>query len=542
MEGREPPGRELNGASPSIHSGRHPVTLRSTSPWFWLPAGFFCLAFALELAAILVLNRGVLTYTLDDPYLHLALAENLGAGHYGLDRTDHSAPSSSILWPYLLAPFAASALGAWLPLVINLIASIGIVALYQHVAGMALAGVPAAKRDPGIAIGTLFLILATNLLGLAFTGMEHSLQVLLSVGLAIGLIHEHRTQAVPWWLAPVIVLGPLIRYENLALSLPAVIYLAWRRHRAVAALCVIALVLGMGGFSLFLRSIGLEWLPLSVLSKSQVADRGASLGALVDNLKANLRPGAFLLVGGLLLVIGALSRNRNAQQALAAWAVAAIVLHLFGGRFGWFARYEVYAWATALIMLIYLERQWLARRVERGSPIRLAAALALVLAVACGDYLRASAITPLAANNIFEQHAQMRRFVTEYHRAAVAANDLGLISYRNDRYVLDLDGLASKETRDARRAATGTEWMNALAARHGVRFAMVYSAVFPAMPENWIPLGGLHLGRSRITPGDSIVTFLALDPATADSVRKRLMDFRRTLPPGVRFVFADESD
>ena len=47
-------------------------------------------------------SDGEFTYTLDDPYIHLALAKNIWMGNYGINMTELSAPSSSILWPFLL--------------------------------------------------------------------------------------------------------------------------------------------------------------------------------------------------------------------------------------------------------------------------------------------------------------------------------------------------------------------------------------------------------------------------------------------------------
>ena len=128
-------------------------------------------------------------------------------------------------------------------------------------------------------------------------------------------------------------------------------------------------------------------------------------------------------------------------------------------RFGWFARYEIYSWATLLATLIFVWREPLQRWVQQARTYAIAAAAAAFLTVACGPYLEAVVLTPLAANNIYEQQYQMRRFVTESHAAPVGANDLGLISYRNDHYVLDLEGLASMETREARarRQAEGAD-------------------------------------------------------------------------------------
>ena len=42
-------------------------------------------------------------FSLDDAYIHLAVAENILKGGYGINIPEYSSPSSSILFPYLLA-------------------------------------------------------------------------------------------------------------------------------------------------------------------------------------------------------------------------------------------------------------------------------------------------------------------------------------------------------------------------------------------------------------------------------------------------------
>ena len=519
-----------------------PATKPSTGPVMGpvaLAMTFFTLLCAATLIAILRLNHRTFTYTLDDPYLHLSLAENIVAGHYGINRDDVAAPSSSVLWPYLLAPFSRLPFGYLVPLFLNYAASLGTIALLGRMISTSLEGSNEKPVKLGVVFLVVFLILAANLVGLAFTGMEHSLQVLLSVALVAGLIEETTTARVPSWLPAAIVAGPLVRYENLALSLPALALLACRGRAILAAGCLAALLLGLGGFSLYLHGMGLGWVPLSVSAKSGVIAGGGSLASVLRNLRLNLRPGLGLLFCLAAFVAVARRPRTPADRALALWAAAAVVLHMLVGRFGWFFRYEIYVWISSLVMLIFLFRDGLRRVVERVPAHGIAAALAVLLIVACRGYLGALALTPLGANNIYEQQYQMHRFAADFHAAPVGVNDLGLVSYRNHHDVLDLEGLASPETREVRRAAARSAWMDTLCARHGVKLAMVYDSVFPEIPPSWVPLGRLRLAKRRVTPMDSVVTFWAVDRPAAAAAMAELLEFRKTLPPGVRFDFED---
>src|SRR5688500_1729549 len=107
----------------------------------YLPVILLAMLTAIELVVILLLNEGQFVYTLDDPYIHLALAENIARGHYGVNHSEYSAPSSSILWPFLLAPFSMFKLDHYAPLLINFLVSIGIVALFARVVAIALSAV-----------------------------------------------------------------------------------------------------------------------------------------------------------------------------------------------------------------------------------------------------------------------------------------------------------------------------------------------------------------------------------------------------------------
>src|SRR3546814_5115925 len=61
----------------------------------------------------------------------------------------------------------------------------------------------------------ILALAAVNAVGLVFSGMESGLQVMLALAACVGLAEFLHDGKVRWWLVGGIVLGPLIRYENL---------------------------------------------------------------------------------------------------------------------------------------------------------------------------------------------------------------------------------------------------------------------------------------------------------------------------------------
>lgn len=431
---------------------------------------------AAELTAILAGGDGTFTYSLDDPYIHLALADRIAKGHYGINAGEPAAPASSVLWPLLLVPFARLPGFQLAPLALGLLAA-GAAALVHVRVASALASRVAAV----VAIATA-LVLGTNLVGLAFTGMEHALQVALAVagtwGVCEALERDRRPSVA---LLAALGAGPLVRYENLALTLPLLGALAAAGHRRAAAAAGAVAVGGLAGFSLFLRSQGLGWLPASVVSKSAPVEAGLAPGSLAANALLNLRvPHAMLLAAALApLAVTALDRaGRPWRRRVAAALGAAIALHLVFGRFGWYHRYEAYVWSAAAVGMLSLYRERLRGAAARLGPPRTVVAAAVAFLALGGGYLAVPFTTPGAARNVREQTLQVRRFVHEFHRGPVAVNDLGLVALHNPEYVLDVRGLASDEARRLLAERPDFEWLDALTRRRGVDLAIVHEHLY----------------------------------------------------------------
>lgn len=511
----------------------------------WYGISFLLLLVLIELAAILALNSGKFVYTLDDPYIHLALAENLLQGHYGINPGELSAPSSSILWPFLLAPFTALPFGELAPLLLNLLSALFSVFFIWKILDHAIAADNLEHKHKLLFFLTIFLILGVNLVGLVFLGMEHTLQVLLVLMMVYYLIHEAETGSVSPWLGVAVLGAPLIRYENLAVSLAALIYLLLRRRFKLAFGLGAVLVFLLGGFAWFLVSMGFSPFPTSVIAKSTAIAHPGLLQSAIGNLFASLQNarGGLLAVGWLALIGYSLFPNHNpARRQLAFVLSLAVFLHLCFGNYGWYFRYEIYIWAVALLGLIYLGKDSLARWLDgangRANTYRVVGLAWLALLVTCLNYVVSLGTIPIAANNIYEQHYQMHRFVTEFYPHSVAVNDIGYVTYQNDQMVLDLYGLANPEALQHRLSDPDPAWMDELAAARGVELAMVYDTWIAARPPGWIKLGELHLSKPKITPSSAVVSFYALNSSAAGEIKPLLEAFVPTLPPGVAFVFS----
>lgn len=499
-------------------------------------------ALVIQIIRIMMINGGTFIYTLDDPYIHLALAEEILHGTYGINAGEVSAPSSSILWPFIMA-----AMGAWeyAPLVVNILAALATTALYAHIVYQLTHATPTSWFLRAAVM--LTLVVCTNIIGLVTTGMEHSLQVLLTVLAMWGMVRTADTR-MPRWLVPVLVVAPLIRYELLAIVLPSIALLWWWSERRAAVLVLIGVLCGVGGFSALLLSHGLDAVPTSVRVKSAVIDTHGTIHQLWLSLRDNLkhRQAVVLLLGAAALLAGALRDTTLPRyRALAGASVVAIALHLLGGRFGWFYRYEAYMMAWMLVGVVALYAAQLRSVVQRiitpQQRMVTAVLTGLVLLAAGEPYIQGVASTPAAASNIHLQQYQMHRFVRDYWQSAVAVNDIGWVSYRNPYDVLDLWGLASRTALEERRrhaADTTGRWMNNLVQKRGIALAMIYDDWFAGVPASWVRVGTFHLQRPLVISVNSNISCYATSAHHVSRIREALHAFAPQLPSGVVLEFA----
>ncbi len=461
---------------------------------------------------------GAFEYPLDDVYIHLAVAEQISAGGYGVNPGEYTSAASSPIYPFLLVPFAGAALHAYVPLVWNVVALILCAVLWGRI-------VQNAVQDRRVALALAVLgPLAFNLAGIAQVGMEHTLHVLAGLAVLRGLQHQFDDDRLHWLLIAGMVLGPLVRFEGLAVTGGAALALAMTgRWKAGASLFAIALAL-VAAFMAFLTSLGLEPLPNSVMAKLAGGDQDSrfSLLELPMKLAAQvlLSDKAMVMLVAVVIAAVAIPRVTGPARALLAGAVFAGAGHLLLGQFGWFNRYELYAlsFVFGMVMLALF----------RADDMKSARALLLVgfayLAFSYGSWLLQNG--KYGALGIYSQQRNMSTFVKEVYRKPVAVNDLGYVAWNNPNYVLDLWGLASYRALSTRLDNPHEGWADEIVKDAGVELAMIYERwIDTGIGADWVKVGTLRYTGVRAFLGGQVVSFYATTPEAAPELRQQIADF-----------------
>ncbi|MEM8729289.1 MAG: hypothetical protein AAGF79_05160 [Pseudomonadota bacterium] len=476
---------------------------------------------------------GQLIYTLDDPYIHLAVAENILLGGYGVNFPETSSPSSSILYPFLLSATLLAGFGEWGPLAISVAANVLSLLYAGPLLFHCCIGTGPAARFLFLVLPPLFL-LATNTIALPMTGMEHPLHVLAVILVVSGLVRLGKTGDAPVRLGVGALLAPLVRFEGFALSLAVIAALFFIRKGRIALVLAALLCAAVAAYVMLMQSMGLPLIPSSVLVKSSVtanAYDSSFSSTLIETVRntlssMNSRWGVVFALGCALLIPICFA---GVQTSLAAaCTVVMLAAHISFGRYGWFGRYEVYAHVGLLLAIA----SCYAPAFLAGPKSRRVLLIPLLLLVMATPYLQTTMRTPAASRNVYQQQYQMHRFATEFFPEVVAVNDLGWVSYRNDLFVLDLWGLGSEEARQAASQDGRTaEFMRDMTAKNGVKYAMIYDKWFAGqVPREWCRIAELR--TSRVTAAFGEVAFYLIDRDLETNMGAALTAFGGSLPEG----------
>ncbi len=469
----------------------------------------------------------MLIYTLDDAYIHMAIARNVVTnGTYGINPDHFQSVSSSPFWILLLAG-TELLFGAYdiSPLIIATVFACASV----FMADIILRHYRASFWQRLIA--SIIFALLIPLAPLVSTGMEHTTHIFFLLVSLYGLVRWHESSRTLWLVVATVAIScaVLTRFETLFIALPIVAVLILRKSYAVAAVFALASCMPLVLFAAYSYLNGGALLPNSLLLKGNFPSGGTTQEiwrALGFKAIVALRHHKHMLfiVVALIADVWYTRRRTGGWSAAGLCLISAILLHMQYARTGWFHRYEGYLIAIAIC---YFAVRLCTSTFTWKTWLLPAACLCILM------YRSAVAHSQIdsASRNIHDQQITMARFIREKlpHGAVVAVNDIGAVSYFGDGHIVDLWGLGDAHTALARRNhSLTTSMFDSILVANNVYAVMVYDSWFidpnPALPSSLVRIGTMSISNNVVCGGSDVTVYAP--PSTAESVRNAFESFR----------------
>ena len=519
---------------------RKPDDGRSFERW---GIAVYLVAIVAVVGAIVGWLGGTLVYVVDDPAIHLSIADTLvHHGTWGVQEGSFQSASSSPVWTLLVA--AATALmppdvDMWAPLVLNVLAGLAVLVLlgrHQSVLN------PGARRVDVVGVAVL-VVVVLFLPGLAVVGMEHTLHIALVLAV-VALVQEPGPWR-PWLVGGLLAVATLTRFETAFVAFGLAVGLLldagptrWVIRRAIRQAAVVVGSVGatLVAFAAVNVALGGGVLPNSVLDKGQGvgSTNGQADGASVVDVAMRFTRDPVLT--GLVVVAVAyllVTWGRPATRRVSAVAlVVATALHATFADMGWYERYQAYLIAIGLYVALGVLAELPAEARRRG--------LAALLLLACAfGVVKVSLLAkaPLAADDMYRAQYQAGLFLDRYYDGqAVATDQLGYISLLHEGPLTDLGGLADYEVlRDRPEGPALPGYLATLAKERGFEVAVVYGTDgLSSVPPDWVLAGAFELDGEPVTGVSNQLLFFAVRPDEALPLQEHLRDFEGELPGRVR--------
>jgi hypothetical protein len=516
----------------------------AAAAWSAAPSVLFILAMTVEIVAATgaySAKHGVALYPLDDSYIHLSLARTLATtGVWGVTPQHPAAASSSPLWSLALAalmwlaPRMSLAAISWTPLIWNVAAALGLIALWHAI----LAGVR------WRAVIVMILVAVVPLPAIAMIGMEHVLQALGATALAwVACGQLARDEPASFselcLLAALTSLATATRYESLALVFGICALAAHRRKWTMIVAAGLAATAVVAGFGAIWVMAGGWPVPNALLLKVSLAsahDFAGEAASCWAQFKWNVTSFSGILLAeltvALLAMRIAIGWRRTREGDFVVLAALCTVAQLIFGLVMWLFRYE--AWLVAMDTLAIVLG---GRLLLQARPKSFALVLAAV-ALACAPRAFASMVdTVKASHDRIWEHFGPVAALTPYAHSPILVNDVGVISFLGPATPVDLFGLADNQSLRARRLGEmSSAGASRFAAAEGAQVAEVqlcWTEITSRVPKGWT-LVEIWRGPRNVVfndPNDLIVGFMADSPAQARTLQAVLN--KAPIPPGV---------
>lgn len=515
----------------------------------------------------LELNHGHFGYILDDAYIHMAMAKHLTLdGVWGITKYSFSSSTSSIFWVFLLS-FINYFIGVneLTPLMMNIIFSSATLILIYYI--FIKCKFPSWYNFVILLLITLTIPLPT----LIFTGMEHSMQIFLSIAFVYlsakilsGSNHTNKSNHKKRDYALILILGVLLvltRYESLFLIGVTSILFFLRKKRLYAVLLLIFSILPVMIYGFISTNQGWLFIPNSLIIKSfffsskTVVFSLLTIERIINLLIYNLENVVLTIL--LLCSVVLFIKNKNNiwdfKNILLIIFLSTLIFNLFtlspnvsiNTVFFWAFRYDAYIVALGIFVLAIALKQFIPSNTalksnfskksgKNNNSLYLIIVIIVILLFSFGSRGCFMESTPQATNNIYEQQYQMGLFVNEYYNGDnIIINDIGAVNYLTDVKCLDLFGLGSMETVSMNKYGFNNNTISQLAHEKNVKIAIIYSRVFEdCIPNSWIKVGEWEIKNNTVSL-DKVVSFYATSPDEATKLNLNLKNFSSRLPSDV---------
>ncbi|MBC7812585.1 MAG: hypothetical protein H7175_15630 [Burkholderiales bacterium] len=546
---------------PAAKPVRKPLTLLEFVRRSWPAAVAIAVLLAILAAMVndsLARNAGHLIYNLDDPYIHMTMARQFSQhGLWSMTRFEaFTSSTSSPLWTLLLS------LVYWIfgvsdaaPFVMNIICAV-LLLITTHIIFDRFRG--GGFYSLAVMIGLIFFIPLPNLI---FTGMEHTLQILIDLlfiynAVRLLCLNERETprRVITDLSGRVLFLGlfvPMVRYEGVfIIAFVCALFLArgrWAYALMLGGLSALPVVF----YGFFSVVNGSDWLPNSLMLKV-IPQSFSTLDGIIIFLglsKSMLSyysypPLMTLTVGIVILLFVGYARRKTLWEAsnlMLLIVIPTFVLHMQFAGVGWFFRYEAYLIALGVMAIALSVRDFFPTHFEawmqRHTVPRLAAMFALLFVLTLPMLYRVEEVMKKvvpATTNIYEQQYQMGTFLREFYEGQrVALNDIGATTYLADIRLLDLYGLGTYEVATAKlNSDFDVDFIYRIARESNTQIAIVYDSWYPDLPEQWARVGQWTI-QNNISAASPTVSFYAVDPGAREALVNNLREFAPRLPATV---------
>lgn len=538
---------------------------------------FLTVMLAIACRQVLTQTGGHFCYPLDDTFIHMAIAKNFALhGIWGINAQEFSAASSSPLYTLVLAVFFKAGISSiWMPFFINVVFAFLLV--YMTDLLLQRFSLPAPAR----CLTLLALVILVPIPVMVASGMEHMMHAFLAMCmlyLSVGLLQTaNTTRSHILLLSLVAGLAILARFESLFLLagvvLAGIYNRRWQQTAVVLTLSLVPLII----FGYISVRHGGYFLPNSVLLKaSRLTGGGSQLMSSLqeiliykllygNNTMVNIFTNRYypegssslsgttvvrllLIIPALILILRPNADNVNTigkVKQLACIPLVNTFLHMALAAVGWLFRYEAYLIAldvAVVAVLLYYFILQLRNAARKYSLLEKAVGVFLLLFLCAPLPFRALGAfhnLPAAARNIYEQQYQMGSFLqSNYKQTAIAANDVGAVSYLSDNRILDLWGLGNNVVAAGKlHGQYSPEFLQQFSQQEKVKIAVVYDTWFDSkLLQQWTKVASWKISNNVICGGDEVF-FYAVDPAEATTLHNKLIAYKQQLPADVTVTY-----